>query len=357
MNIAILTIHNIHNFGSVFQAYALQKYLLNLGYNVQILDYNPIYFRQKKLKTRIGNLLYLKEYTSRKKKYKIFIKNNMKLSMKKFLSLKDLKTIKSEYDIFIAGGDQLWNSYHDSGRDEAFKLTFTDRFKISYATSMGRKNFSKEELEKLKEQINTFENISVRESSSVGLLQSVGLKKVVQVVDPVLLLDKQDYNKFINPIEIKDKYVFVYLVNKCDLLDKCVKYIAEKMNLKVVLFSGMEKKCKCDYFLKDLGPDEVLSYIANAEFVLSASFHATVFSVLFNKKFATLLPGENTNERIEDFLNWTNLSDRIVKAVTDFEKIIEEINFNIAQEQIKIKKVFSEKFLQNNIKRMEEKYE
>lgn len=353
MDIAILTIHNIHNFGSIFQAYALQKYLSNLGYNVQILNYNPIYFRHKKLKTRIGNLLYLKEYTTRKTKYNLFIKDNMKLSSQKFLSLKDLRKAKLNYDIYIAGGDQLWNSYHDCGRDEAFKLTFTDKPKISYATSMGRKNFTKEELERLKEQIKTFKKISVRESSSVELLNSVGLKNVVQVVDPVLLLKEKDYKKFMKPIKVKDRYLFVYLVNKCELLDKCVQHIAEKLNLKIVLFSGMEKKCKCDYFLKDLGPDEVLSYIANAEFVLSASFHASVFSVLFNKKFATLLPGENTNERIEDFLNWTKLSDRIIKDDTNFEVILDEINFNEAQKQIQIKKEFSERFLQKNIEGLE----
>ena len=100
----------------------------------------------------------------------------------------------------------------------------------------------------------------------------------------------------------------VYLVTPSPLLEKTINYLKEKYNLKVILCGGFSKKCTCDEFLKDLGPDEILSYIKNAEIVLSSSFHATSFSIIFEKQFFTILPDEHTNERIEDLLNIKNKS-------------------------------------------------
>ena len=105
----------------------------------------------------------------------------------------------------------------------------------------------------------------------------------------------------------------VYLVTPSPLLEEAIGYLSGRLGLKVVLCSGFSKKCRCDVFLKDLGPDEILSYIVNASFVLSGSFHATVFSILFGKRFATLLPDEKTNERIEDLLSCSGLPDRIIR--------------------------------------------
>ncbi|MGI6334765.1 MAG: polysaccharide pyruvyl transferase family protein [Saccharofermentanales bacterium] len=115
MKISILTIHSIHNFGSVFQAYALCKYLNDQGYEAEIIDYNPIYFRRKSLKTIIGQWLFFKQYNTRKRKFETFINENIRLSSHKYFSLDDLKDNPPQADIYIAGGDQLWNSYHDSG--------------------------------------------------------------------------------------------------------------------------------------------------------------------------------------------------------------------------------------------------
>ena len=100
-------------------------------------------------------------------------------------------------------------------------------------------------------------------------------------------------------------------------------YLSKKYNLKVILCSGFSRKCRCDKFVKDAGPDEILSYIKNAEIVLSASFHATAFSVMFKKQFFTILPDEHTNERITDFLSLQGLSDRIVTEKTVNENVLD----------------------------------
>lgn len=349
MRILIITIHNIHNFGSVFQAYALNKYLSECGYDTKIIDYSPKYFRRKKLKTLIGQLINLKDYMRRKHKYSKFIKNNMNLSDERYLSFQQLQKRPPKADLYIAGGDQLWNSYHDSGRDPAFKLLFSNGIKISYGTSMGRDNFTNEELLNLKNDLTSFKFVSVRELSSVNLLKSVGMDNVTQVADPVMLLNTSEYDNFISKPPI-DKYMFIYLVQSSELLDKTIDYISKRLGLKVVLYAGLSKKCKCDYFLKDLGPDEVLSYIKNADFVLSASFHATLFSILYHKQFATLLPDKNTNDRIEDLLSWTNLKQRIIRDENYLNnQIIEDIDYYNTYDKIEKMIDVSKKYINNSI--------
>lgn len=349
MKIAIITIHNIHNFGSVFQAYALCEYLTQKGYSAEIIDYNPVYFRHKTLKTYIGQLLYLSKYLTRKTKFRRFVNGNMILSAINYKSLQDLRRSPPQADIYMAGGDQLWNSYHHCGKDDAYKLDFAGGYKMTYGTSMGRKNYSEEELLSLASKIKEFQNISVRESSSVDLLRSVGIDSV-HVADPVMLLSINDYRKFIEKPAI-EKYLFVYLVTPSKLLTDTVKYLSSKMRLKVVLYAGLSPKCPCDYFLKDLGPEEILSYIVYADFVLSASFHATLFSIMYHKQFATLLPDTSTNERIEDLLDWTNLGNRIIKNKNSMdETFFSSIDYASVDIAINRKRETSRNFLVSSVK-------
>lgn len=346
MKIQIITIHKINNFGSVFQAYGLCEYLNRNGYNAETIDYMPSYFRKSALKSRLLGYLNYSALQSRRKKFDTFVRENIPLTKHEYLSLEELNQNPPEADVYIAGGDQLWNNHYPCGNDDAFKLTFCKGKKISFGTSLGRDNFSKEDLLSLKEKIHDFEKISVRETSSVSMLASVGLDSE-WVCDPVLLLTREDYSRFVSDRPLKEKYAFVYLVPASELLDKAVRFLSEK-GYKIVLCSGMRKKCYCDVFRKDLGPDEVLSYIANADFVLSASFHATLFSILFEKEFATLLPNKNTNARIEDLLTWTSLKDRIVRDELT-EKILVKPNFGSANEAIQNLKKSSEIYLKQNL--------
>lgn len=352
MQIKIITIHNIPNFGSIYQAYALQKYLEKEGCEVEIIDYNPSYFNKVTTRTLLGKLMNLRSYARRTKKFRAFIKKNMKLTRDEYKSLGDLTNRLSSADLYIAGGDQLWNSYHDCGRDDAFKLSFTDGYKMSYGTSIGRSNLSENELKSLKNKIMNFKAIAVRESSSVKMLERVDIH-AKHCVDPVLLLKRSEYEKFVSKPTI-EKYLLVYLVTPSPLLDKTIEYISKILNLKVVLCSGFSKKCKCDYFIKDLGPEEILSYVIHADFVLSASFHATLFSVLFEKEFATLLPNANTNERIQDFLNWTNFSDRIIESEKDLnEKIFDKVIYDENRKKtIEDKINDSKKYIYDNLNKL-----
>lgn len=324
MKIRIITIHGIPNFGSVFQCYGLCRYLKEKGFeDTQVIDYNPEYFNRKTLRSVIGKALNYKHFWVRKTKFRNFVENNIPLTEKSFSTIEELEKYNFDADVYIAGGDQLWNVYHESGRDDSYRLTFVKGKKVSYSTSMGQKNFPKDELKILADAIKDFSAVSVREQNSVALLKQQGVE-AVQCVDPVFLLKKEDYERFVKKID-QPEYLLVYLVTPSKLLEDCVEYISKKYNLKVILCSGFSKKCTCDEFLKDLGPDEILSYIANAKFVLSSSFHATSFSLMFEKQFFTILPDEHTNERIESLLEQRQLSHRIITDKTDLKTALDDV--------------------------------
>lgn len=329
--IYIITIHCIHNFGSVFQSYGLLRFLQNHGYDVELLDYRPSYYRKGRnvLRKMAGILMNVRAYLNQRNKYDSFI-NNYLAKSRPYYSFEDLKDYAEKDAVFIVGGDQLWNTYHPCGNDDAYKLTFVSGVKkIAFGTSMGRNTFSYDELNGLQTKIRDFSFIGLREQSTVPMLAPFSRVIPCHVVDPVLLLDKEDYQDFIDiePL-IKEPYLLMYLAPKSSLLQYVVNCVAEQRGLKVVHVCGFTAKCRYDYFLNDTGPKDLLNLIYNADFVVSASFHATLFSLLFNKQFCTLLPGEKTSTRIEDLLSYYGLENRIVRNESDCIKLSDSIDFN-----------------------------
>jgi len=359
VKVFIITIHHIHNFGSVYQAYSLYRFLKDNGYDAEIIDYRPKYYinGRNKIKTFVGKTLYLSSYLKRKTKFEKFIIENIKTTNQKFYTLNQLENFyKNSKEVFIAGGDQLWNDYHPCGCDDAYKLCFTkSNKKFSYATSMGRDNYTETELINLADKIKDFNIITLRENSTVHLLERYSNVPVKHVIDPVGLLDVDFLKKSAIKPKITEKYAVMYLADSSEILNQSVQFLTEKMHLKIIHICGFKKKCYCDVFEKDVGPQEILGYILNADFVLSASFHATLFSILFNKQFATLLPGERTNARIEDILNYVNLSDRIIKNMKDINVLSKRIDFVPVNKVIDEFREKSRKTLINSLEELEKK--
>lgn len=350
MKIHIITIHHIHNFGSVFQAYCLQKYLLGLGHDVEIIDYRPSYYNsgRNKLKSFIGKVLNLKTYISRKRKYDDFIKNNDILSQKTYFNESQLQTeYKNSNDLFIAGGDQLWNSYHPCGKDDAYKLLFTNSpHKMAIGTSLGRNNQSADELNELSKRIELFKSVFLREKSTVDTLSKYISIPCKHVIDPVGLLNVDELKRMaVKPNDTKP-YAVMYLADSGELLDQSIKSLSRDRRLKIVHICGFRKKCYCDKFEKDTGPQELLGYILYSDFVISASFHATLFSIIFNKPFATLLPNVQTNERIESLLKYFGLENRIVKNVNDIGRLNQTIDFEPVNEKLDLFRAESKEYIE-----------
>lgn len=354
MKAHIITIHHITNFGSVFQATALCQYLNDIGVNTEIIDYRPAYYDagRSKLKAVLGKILNLRAFNSRKKKYNQFIQKNEVLSENLYLDYSKLEELDNSEDIFISGGDQLWNTHHPCGSDLAYKLMFIKKGKkVAYGTSIGRDNLSEQEWRELGRAVSDYLMIGLREQSTVAAMQNEVQFTVEHVLDPVALYEKQWYeDKFIKERPIDRKYAVLYLIRPSTLLDQTIEYL-HKHDYYIVQVSGFTSKSKVDKLLKDSGPDEILNYIYHADFVLSGSFHATLFSILFNKKFATILPETNTNARIENLVALTHLENRIIHDESDIEGVLSEINYIPVNRIIDEKRESSKRFIEKMVEK------
>lgn len=335
MKILTITLHSSQNPGSTLQAFALQHFLIRCGYEAEIIDYRPRYISAGKNKIRniAGKVLFWDKYLKKKQKFNQFSKKYMRLTPEMYKNYRELKSNPPEAEVYIAGSDQIWNCSYPCGNDKAYYLGFAEnKIKMSYAASIGKKKIPQKELKWICDNIKDFSFISVREESSEYLLKSAGIKDVQYVCDPVLLVNKTKYEEMkINP-QLKD-YIAVYLVGRSKLLDKTISLLKKKYGCKVVLVGGFTKRCDCDVHIKDIGPCDFLGLISNAEFVVASSFHATVFAHIFKKDFAVILP-EGNGARIEQFLQVTNLTDRIIRRESDISKAIEKIDFTSHTERL-----------------------
>lgn len=338
MKIDIITMHAMHNPGSVFQAYALQKYLMNKGEDAWIIDYRPEYFFSEGngMSFALKKVLFHKAYASRQKKFDDFIEKNMRLT-KRFTTYQEFETEKWDADCYVVGSDQLWNTDFECGNDKAYFLDFVQNGrKVSYATSVGKAVIDEKNKEVLRKYLPNFDTVSVREKSTADSLnEELGIE-VKFVCDPVFLLKKQDYERFNYQIN-QPKYVMVYLAPKSNILDFLVEEYRRK-GYKIILIGGFTKRCKCDMHIVDAGPEDFLSYLSSASVVISDSFHATAFSLIFHKEFWTILP-ERNGERIKSLLEVVGLSNHIaeknvnISDVIDWDEVDEKIKGYIKESE------------------------
>jgi len=327
----------MHNPGSVLQAWALQEYINNQGHNCYIIDYRPHYFYSEGngLKHFIKKTVFHRDMKSRSIKFDSFINSNMRLTPT-YYTVAELEAEASTADITIAGSDQLWNTDFQCGKDDAFYLDFVKSGKkASYSTSVGKKNLDANNLRQLEKKLPLFDFISVREKSTAEALSFLLNREVSFVCDPVLLFSSNRYKQFVlNNRPIDDKYVMVYLAPKSPALESLVNLYSEQ-GYKVILVGGFSKRCKCDCHIKDAGPLDFLTYLYYSDAVISNSFHATAFSLLFHKQFWSILP-ERNSERIESLLSIVNLKHRGIDDTNDSVDMNtsidwDDVDFNLNQ--------------------------
>lgn len=344
MLIKIITIHDIgNNFGSTLQACALCDYVKNTGYNdVVLINYKPDYaFHNGKIGDLVKRILFYSDYKTQRESFKKYLLQHCNLT-EEYNSYDSLSK-ENEGDVFIVGSDQLWNERWNAGRDEAYYLGFTAcTKKMSYAASLGQMH-TQDEMQRLYRRIKDFAFISIRERASLQQLYDVGLNSAVHVLDPVFLHEKEYYlsdsfeNKYGN-------YVFVYSINNDTLMDTVVKRIASEYNFKIVLVGGYLQKCPHDYYLRDTGPIEFVNLIANAKYVVANSFHATAFSIIFNKQFVLIQPN-NSPLRLKDLLDVAETGNRFIQVEKDIDKIGIEIDYSHVNAVLETEKKRSKEYI------------
>lgn len=295
--------------GSMLQAFALNKILLNLGYDELLIkkksirDDNPIiYLKNSSIKNVYSNLstFFNKDKIMNSyQKNREFIKSNFKIY--EYTNYNCLCNDIPIADAYIAGSDQIW---HPNIHRLDFYLDFAPKEsrKISYAASMGIETIKTNQIDFYKDSLNKFDYISVREVNAKNVLERMLNREVHQHVDPTFLIKEKEWEKYEKPRNIKGKYILVYLIYRDKNINKQIKKLKKDTGYDIVNIYTGTKHIYNDHTFYDVDPNEFLWLIHNAEMVITSSFHGTVFSIIYNKKFFALI-NPNSKSRISNLLN------------------------------------------------------
>ncbi len=330
VKVGVITFHSANNYGATLQAWALQKVLKDMGIDTGIINYHPPIidglYDPMKLKVGLSRqvkkaTLYIRNRKSliRYKKFHSFLKRNFNL-IGDYTSYKELKSANFNLDAYITGSDQVWNPSHIGGFNPAYFLDFAKegKKKISYAASIGTEYIDVRYKDKMKKSLETFTSISIRERSSKDAVESLVDKPVEVVLDPTLLLNKEDYDEIKVKSKIKKPYILLYSIEKNPELIAFANKISVALGLPILqrrpgheLINQLEP-----FYTADTG--EFLGYVESAECVITNSFHGTVFSILYGKPFVSMLHSD-TGSRTEDLLNELGLSSHLLHRLSDFD--------------------------------------
>lgn len=346
MKIKTITCHEVYNHGASLQEYALLAFLKSLGHDAETIHYKPDYLSNHFNLWRVSNPRYEKNIIlkiaylilklperlrvlKRKKNFDEFSIKFIKSTVKLYKTNGDLKKDLPEAEVFICGSDQIWNSFFPNGKDPSFYLDFVpnNKLKISYAASFAIDKLKDDIKGFVKEKVSRLDHISTREPSGIDILIDLGIDRATQVLDPVFLLAPEDWKKLSAPKK-EENYIFVYDCDSDPLIQSFAAKMKEKYKCKIITVNSNIKYADMDYSLE--GPDVFLSLIEHAKFVISNSFHAVAFSIIFKKQFTVFNRFEKINTRMRDVVRLLEIPEVLIlneeqvqnyKYVTDYEKM------------------------------------
>ena len=342
--IGILTFQRAINYGAMLQMYALQKMIKKLGAEAEIIDYDcprisegyrAFAFRALyHPRLFIHTLLNFVIQHNRNQKFEKFEKQHMTFSFK--MKKNELVKASDSYDAYIVGSDQVWNPLITGG-DTAYFLDFVkeNRKKFSYAASFGVSSWPKNYDVPVGRLLEAFHWISTREKTGAEIVRDVTAKMppLTVAVDPVFLLKKETWQKFVKSELVKTPYIFVYVVGSGNQEEvyQCARKLAKEKNLPIINLryakSMRHKGFKIGHVVYNVGPDEFVSYIGNAAYVVTDSFHATAFSTIFHKEMYVSKPGK-VSSRITDLFATVGIEGRFIgESVKDisWEKVDQKL--------------------------------
>ncbi len=327
MIIGILTFHRANNYGAVLQAYGLQQYLNNIGHQAYIIDYAPNYLIEDKRIFRIRSVftcesikLLIREILVCPKRLKKNISFNLFRKRKlRLISYKSIYNRDSRIDVYIIGSDQVWNPMITRGLDSIFMGSVirdsTARL-VSYAASVGDiKNLDTIDKEIFFSRLSNFNEISVRESTLAKFINDgLNCKLATCVLDPVLLAGREVFDGLAKRNSIRQPYLLIFGLEHNDVAISIAEKIASKMGLAIIEISTYTESLKSNYE-KVASPQRFITYLKYADYVVTTSFHGTVFSILYEKDFLYVDNDFSKAKRVKELLDSLGLDDRIVDSL------------------------------------------
>lgn len=334
MKIGIVTFHRAHNYGAQLQAYALSNVLARMGHDVYFIDYHQAKIEKSYLlfdwskyknlglinsvKTFIANAITFKRRKERRSNFRRFSHEFLRLSPQ---YSEDKKWDGGEYDVIVFGSDQIWTKRFLGEFDPILwgDLSIPARKKISYAPSMEMSSLTEPQKEFILKHLRNFEDISVREVQMKELLSPLTVKELTVVLDPVFLCQKDDYIQIAmkSKLRLPERYILLYTIGSPtqNIFDICTS-LSKKIGLPIIRLCGLVERPSDPNRLDSAGPIDFLNAFANADFIVSTTFHGTAFSVLFEKDFYSIRQ-QGISGRAENLLNNLGLENRMISNSSD----------------------------------------
>jgi len=359
MKVAILTQPLGKNYGGIMQAWALQQVLRDAGHEPVTIDRQPDAKSPAYNAARIGYRALRKLLGKQKGPIKLerhmptifgqtngFIERNLKMS-EPLNSTAKLKAHfeREQYDAVIVGSDQTWRPCYSPNIDNFFLdfLQGGDIKRIAYASSFGVEGweFTEEQTRRCASLAKKFDAISVRENSGVGLCKKYFGVDAAHVLDPTLMVEGKVYEALYKKKDLPARQgIYTYILDQAEWKDQVVKKV--KLALNKPQFSNQPAKTDLAKLSRENLEEFVLPSLegwvkgfAEADFVVTDSFHGTIFSIIFNKPFICLVNPERGLSRFTSLLGEVEMLDRLVKGYNqyDVERIL---NQDVCQEKANI---------------------
>ena len=373
MKTGTLTWHFLNNYGSVLQTYALQHTLSHIpGIENEVIAYRNVVHQSLiqavlsycKKNGLVNTLKACIQYPFKRfcRKQLVFpsedfdkFRSRYVLCSSKSYNSDTVNSVVDEYDAFIVGSDNVWITQPETGEprglsDRHYFLDFvpSSKIRISYAASMGNPEISDEGRENFRQLFTTIDYISVRERKTAETISSIIGRDVAWVVDPTLLLDADEWNKIEaaseNALE-PNSYILVYVIY--ELADSAAifqyaKYLSSLLKKKIVYlgYHKEEGEIKNTY----VPVPDFLYLINHASYIITNSFHGTVFSIIYRKSFAAFPPRDGAT-RITDTLESFHLSDRYATTLEDAKKMPLNLDYTKINHYIEERRAYSKEWL------------
>lgn len=371
MKIRIITFQRADNYGATLQCYALYSYIKKINLDTKVVDYrNPYIESQYNIlpeKNKIVKLLafFLKSMLPkykwqfiRKKRFETFRKN---IAFTHSVTKAEIKEKGIKCDLLISGSDQVLNPDITNGFDDIYYLDFTCiGVKATYAASIGdlKSEYFKEK--NFLDKLNNIDFFSIREQDACCFIRNVSKREAVKCVDPTLLLEINEWDNLIRKVQytrVPDKFILLYYLERNQTLIDAAEKLAMDRGIPVLYFKKNAKLNCAANFCGDAGPLEFVWLIKHASVILTSSFHASVFSLLYDKE-VYIMAHSKTGSRVGSLADLFNANEVIFTSLDEFEsKIKFHANSRFNHNQLEVLKDKSKKYIENIMKETELKNE
>lgn len=360
MKIGIITLPFHTNYGGLLQAYALQKTLQDMGHEVEFLErYKESYLLPIKVRYFVYLMRIIRKYLLGSKErvflehYKhktdVVVRQHTNVFIKKYLNVRYIKNVEeikeTDYDAYVVGSDQIWRNSDRGERKDFFPfLDFTEGWhvkRIAYACSFGSEKwtYSPEVSAKISSLLKLFDYVSVREDSAVSFCKDKLGINAVHVLDPTMLICKDEYVKLVNIANTKPSKgsMLCYVLDESKQADDLIQKIASERNMVPFMVNSKVENIMENLTDRIQPPvEQWLRGFMDAEFVVTDSFHACVFSMIYNKPFICLGNKKRGMARFYSLLKMFNQEYRLFNHKEfDYAKTFEIPNISYNQQKEK----------------------